>query len=492
MRQDQNPNFCGIVGESEPIQEVISEIKTLASRDEIVLITGETGVGKGLVAKALLAMGDRKNKRFIAVNCGTLTPNVPPHSDFFGHEKGAYTGADSQHKGIFEQANGGTLFLDEIGEMDPDIQKTFLQVLDNEPFRRLKGTKDIHVNVRFIAATNIDLAKAFREGKLRNDFYYRVNNFPINIPPLRERREDISLLVYAFISMFSAKSGKTDIGIGKDALDFLETADWPGNVRQLMNVVNRAIVYATTERLELNDVQEAHSRLNRLSEADTPTPPPTDYHTLVSKFVVDLNAYFQNQGSQVDVEDLRHSIEGAILKSTDQYQQLEHSLHTPSTPTQDDTLPSPSLEWVDEFKSLLEPFLKTRSHTTGRDYQPRNIERKIDTFVALIEESDGLKLNHLKKDMPYYRNRQKEKGQYVSVAALRGMYKNIIKPILESKANEGLFEDNDLAEVPDDINNTVIRQLRYLLRRVNPQLQLHKAEDTIKNANATRTPQPTR
>ena len=487
MRQDQIPSFHSIVGKSKPIQKVIREIKTLASTNGTVLITGETGVGKGLVAEALLAIGDRKNKPFQSVNCGALTPNVPPHGDLFGYEKGAFTGADSQHIGVFEQVNGGTLFLDEIGEMPPDIQTIFLQVLDNKPFRRLTGTKDIYVDVRFIAATNINFEKAFREGKLRNDFYYRVNKFSIDIPPLRERSEDIPLLVYAFISKFSGELGKTNIGIEEDALDFLENADWPGNVRQLMNVVERAIVYATTERLELNDVQEAYSQSNELSEADIPHP-PTGYRTLVSNFVFDLNAYFQNQGSQVDIEDLRHAIEGAIFTSTNQYQQLTDSL----TPTQDDTLPSPSPEWVEEFENLLGAFPKTKSDTTGRGYEPQNIERTIDTFVALMEERDGLKLNHLKKDMPYYKNRHGKERRYISIDALRGMYKNTFKPILESKVNEGLFKDNDLAEVQNDINKTVIQQFRFLLQCVNPQLQLHKAEDAIKNANSTRTPQPTR
>ena len=481
MHQDQTEDSPSIRGESEAIKEVIRRIDRLAPAASTVLITGETGVGKDLVAQALHAKSKRKDKNFEAVNCARFTEQSL-EGELFGHEKGAFTDADFQHIGLFEQNDGGTIFLDEIGEMSMEVQAKLLRILDGNPFKRVGGEKYIKVDVRIIAATNVNLRQAVSAGKFRADVYYRLYVGHIPIPPLRDRRKDIPDLVNKFIPDLSKKNEITVPDITPKALIFLENADWPGNVRELANVIERSIIFAQNKELGLKDVQAAYLQPNEDS-------PASDYLTLLSTFISDLEAYFQNQGWLVNIQDLKGAIEGAIIQATGQYQQLKDSQPTPQhegvTPTQDDSLSTPSSAsaWVEEFQNLL-------PDTQGRKYRPQNIERTIDTFVALIEERDGLKLNHLKKDMPYYKNRYGKERQYASVELLRGMYKDTIKPILESKVNEGLFKDKALAVVQNDINKTVIRQLCSLLQRANPQLQ--KANEAIENLDGARTPQPTR
>ena len=237
-------NSRRIIGESAPMQVVLRQVEQVAPTKATVLITGETGVGKDVIAEAIHESSPRKNRPFKAVNCGAFYQDLL-QSELFGHERGAFTGATSQRRGVFEQADGGTLFLDEVGEMSPEVQVKFLRVLENQEFTRLGGEKNIKVDVRIIAATNINLAKSVKEKRFRQDLYYRLNLFRIQIPPLRNRREDIPLFVSAFISELSAEHGKTITRITLEALNYLENADWQGNVRQLRNAIESAIILAT-------------------------------------------------------------------------------------------------------------------------------------------------------------------------------------------------------------------------------------------------------
>ena len=241
-----------IIGESAPMQAVLRQVEQVAPTKATVLITGETGVGKDVIAEAIHESSPRKNRAFKAVNCGAFYQDLL-QSELFGHEKGAFTGASSQRRGVFEQADGGTLFLDEVGEMSPEVQVKFLRVLESQEFTRLGGERNIKVDVRIIAATNINLAKSVKDRKFRQDLYYRLNLFRIHIPPLRDRREDIPRFVDAFISELSEDHGKTVTGITPEALSYLQNAAWHGNVRQLRNAVESAIIVATTDELQLKD-----------------------------------------------------------------------------------------------------------------------------------------------------------------------------------------------------------------------------------------------
>ena len=247
-----NDSSRHIIGESAPMQAVLRQVAQVAPTKAIVLITGETGVGKDVIAQALHEGSPRKNRPFKAVNCGAFYQDLL-QSELFGHEKGSFTGATSQRRGVFEQADGGTLFLDEVGEMSPEVQVKFLRVLETQEFTRLGGEKNIKVDVRIIAATNIDLATSVRQKKFRQDLYYRLNLFRIHIPPLRDRREDIPLFVSAFIAELSAEHGKPITGITQEALNYLQNADWLGNVRELRNAIETAVIQSTTEELQLKD-----------------------------------------------------------------------------------------------------------------------------------------------------------------------------------------------------------------------------------------------
>ena len=247
-----NDSSRRIIGESAPMQAVLRQVAQVAPTKATVLITGETGVGKDVIAQAIHESSPRKNRPFKAVNCGAFYQDLL-QSELFGHERGSFTGATSQRRGVFEQANGGTLFLDEVGEMSPEVQVKFLRVLETQEFTRLGGEKNIKVDVRIIAATNIDLVTSVRQKKFRQDLYYRLNLFRIQIPPLRDRREDIPLFVSAFVSELSAEHGKPITGITQQALNYLQNADWFGNVRELRNAIETAIILSTTEELQLND-----------------------------------------------------------------------------------------------------------------------------------------------------------------------------------------------------------------------------------------------
>ena len=230
----------GIVGESEGIKRVLNLIKKVAPTDSTVLITGESGSGKELVAKAIHLNSKRKDNKFLSINCAAL-PETLLESELFGYERGAFTGAEKSKPGLFELAHGGTLFLDEIGEMPLSMQAKLLRVLEDFTIRRLGGREDIKVDVRLICATNRDIEKEVKEGMFREDLYYRINVFNIHIPPLKERKKDIPLLLNYFVDKFSKKLGIKKPQISKEFLKLLESYSFPGNVRELENIVERAI-----------------------------------------------------------------------------------------------------------------------------------------------------------------------------------------------------------------------------------------------------------
>jgi two-component system response regulator HydG len=246
-------SFAGIVGQSKPMQELFALIRSLAQTDVNVLIQGETGTGKELIARAIHYNSPRRSRRFVAVNCGALAETLL-QSELFGHEKGAFTGADARRKGIFEVADGGTLFLDEIGEISPSTQVKLLRVLQDGEFQRVGGTDNIRVNVRVLSATNQNVDELVKTGRFRQDLYYRLNVFPVRVAPLRERAEDIPLLLDHFIEAANRKMRKAVRGVDPGAMSVLIAHLWPGNVRELENVVQRMMVVAKDDTLGIDDV----------------------------------------------------------------------------------------------------------------------------------------------------------------------------------------------------------------------------------------------
>jgi len=248
---DRASMFEEIVGSSEGLREVVAQIAKVAPTDSTVLILGETGTGKELIARAIHKRSKRLARAFIRVNCAAIPPSLIS-SELFGHEKGAFTGALQRRLGRFELADGGTIFLDEIGDLPTDTQNALLRVLQEREFERVGGTQTIRVNVRVIAATNRDLKAAMTTGTFRSDLFYRLNVFPIEVPPLRERREDIPLLVEYFVGRYARNAGKKIRGVNRKTLDLLQLYPWPGNIRELQNVIERAIIVCETENLSID------------------------------------------------------------------------------------------------------------------------------------------------------------------------------------------------------------------------------------------------
>jgi len=249
---DKASMFEEIVGTSPALRTVLSRISKVAPSDSTVLITGETGTGKELVARAIHRRSDRSSRAFVSVNCAAI-PRELIASEMFGHEKGAFTGATQQRLGRFELANCGTLFLDEVGELPPETQIALLRVLQEHEFERVGGTRRIRADVRVITATNLDLQAAISAGSFRSDLFYRLNVFPIEIPPLRERKEDIRLLVEYFIDRYARKAGKNITTVDKKTLRLLESYPWPGNIRELQNVIERSIILCEAEIFSIDE-----------------------------------------------------------------------------------------------------------------------------------------------------------------------------------------------------------------------------------------------
>ena len=241
-----------IVGTSPALREVLSRVSKVAPTDATVLISGETGTGKELVARAVHAGSRRSMRPFVAVNCAAFPASLIS-SELFGHEKGAFTDALERRVGRFEAAHGGTLFLDEVGELPPDAQVALLRVLQEHEFERVGGTRSIRVDVRVIAATNRDLSAAIAVGTFRSDLFYRLNVFPIAVPPLRERPEDIAPLVDSFVRRYASQTGKTLRGIDPRTADALRAYDWPGNIRELQNVIERSVVLCDSDTFAVDE-----------------------------------------------------------------------------------------------------------------------------------------------------------------------------------------------------------------------------------------------
>ena len=244
-------NFDEIVGQSPGLVSVLQRVSKVAATDSTVLVTGETGTGKELIARAVHSASPRKGKPFVKLNCAAL-PTGLVESELFGHEKGAFTGATARKPGRFELADGGTLFLDEVGELPPDAQAKLLRVLQEREFERVGGTVSVKVDVRVIAATNRDLSKMAADGEFREDLLYRLNVFPVRLPPLRDRKDDIPLLVRFLVAKFATRMGKTLTSVGKDTIDLLVAYRWPGNIRELENVLERAVILADGPELDID------------------------------------------------------------------------------------------------------------------------------------------------------------------------------------------------------------------------------------------------
>jgi formate hydrogenlyase transcriptional activator len=244
--------FEEIVGTSPALGAVLSRVSKVAPTDSTVLITGETGTGKELIARAVHKRSQRSSRPFVSVNCAAI-PRDLIASELFGHEKGAFTGAMQRRLGRFELAEGGTIFLDEIGELPAETQIALLRVLQEREFERVGGTGSIRANVRVIAATNRDLQAAIAESAFRSDLFYRLNVFPIEVPPLRERSEDIPLLVAYFIDRYARKAGKPIRSLNKRSLELLQSYPWPGNIRELQNVIERSVIVCDTEIFSVDE-----------------------------------------------------------------------------------------------------------------------------------------------------------------------------------------------------------------------------------------------
>ena len=252
LETEINPEHCfeDIVGKSPAIQRVLQQVAIVAPTDSTVLLHGETGTGKELIARAIHNLSSRRERPYVRINCAAI-PSGLLESELFGHEKGAFTGALMQRKGRFELADGGSLFLDEIGDISLELQPKLLRAIQEQEFERLGSSKTIQVNVRLIAATHRDLRAMIREEKFREDLFYRFNVFPIEIPPLRERREDIPLLVNYFVSKVSGRMGRRIKSIPKRAMEMLTSCPWKGNIRELANFVERAVILTRGHELEV-------------------------------------------------------------------------------------------------------------------------------------------------------------------------------------------------------------------------------------------------
>ncbi len=269
-------SFEDIVGDSLALRKVLDQVSIVAPTRSTVLLLGETGTGKELIARAIHSSSPRRQSTFVKINCAAI-PSALVESELFGHEKGAFTGAYAQKRGRFEVADRGTLFLDEVGDIALDLQPKLLRAIQEQEFERLGGNRTLHVDVRLIAATHQDLKQAIRENRFREDLFYRLNVFPIEIPPLRERREDIPLLVHYFVSRLSREMGKPIRHIPPAAMDALVNAPWPGNVRELENFIERAVILTQGEELQAPIIELEQAAL--VGRSTMPSSPATLHET---------------------------------------------------------------------------------------------------------------------------------------------------------------------------------------------------------------------
>lgn len=261
IRAGKKDNFGHIIGQSEGMVEIFRLIEKVADSDSTIIISGETGTGKGLVAKAIHQNSHRNNMAFVQINCGAIPENLL-ESELFGHIRGAFTGATSDKPGKFERANCGTIFLDEIGDMSPDLQIKVLKVLEEGEFERVGGTKTVKVDVRIIAATHRNLEEEVQKGNFREDLFFRLHVIPLNLPPLRERKSDIPILITHFLKQYNRTKDKRLKGISEEALEVAMKYSWPGNVRELKNLIERFVVLYGEGEIEARDLPGKMSRNN--------------------------------------------------------------------------------------------------------------------------------------------------------------------------------------------------------------------------------------
>jgi DNA-binding NtrC family response regulator len=274
--------FEEIVGSSPALQAVLSQVAKVAPTDSTVLITGETGTGKELIARAIHKRSQRFSRAFVSVNCAAI-PRDLIASELFGHEKGAFTGATQRRLGRFELAEGGTIFLDEVGELPAETQISLLRVLQEREFQRVGGNDSFQIDVRVVAATNRNLEAAIVEGGFRDDLFYRLNVFPIEVPPLRQRKEDIPLLVEYFVDRYASKAGKKITAINKKSLELLQSYAWPGNIRELQNVIERSVIICDSENLSVDETWLGR----RVLPADSPTQPLSEKLATQEKEIIE-------------------------------------------------------------------------------------------------------------------------------------------------------------------------------------------------------------
>ena len=313
---DKASMFEQIVGTSPALRNVLARISKVAPTDSSVLITGETGTGKELVARAIHRRSRRCSRAFVSVNCASI-PRDLIASELFGHEKGAFTGATQRRIGRFELAEGGTLFLDEVGELPAETQIALLRVLQEHEFERVGGTATIRNDVRVIAATNRDLEAAIAAGTFRSDLFYRLNVFPIEIPPLRQRREDIPLLVEYFIDRFASQAGKSIQAVNQKSLDLLQSYPWPGNIRELQNVIERSVIVCETEHFSVDE-----SWLSRQPPATEPSRGPALLKRIPAEEKAVIEAALSESGGQV------YGPSGAAAKLGIPRSTLEHKIRS--------------------------------------------------------------------------------------------------------------------------------------------------------------------
>jgi DNA-binding NtrC family response regulator len=307
IERNRLQEITGIVGETDAIREALERVVQIAPVDATVLVTGESGTGKELIARGVHALSRRKHKAFIAVNVAALTDTLL-ESEVFGHEKGAFTGAIDARRGLFELAQGGTIFLDEIGEMPLHTQTKLLRVLEEREFYRVGGEKPIRVDVRVIAATNQELRRLVEMGEFRRDLYFRLNVLNIELPPLRERKEDIPLLVAEFIREASLRHDRSFVGISGEAMGILRDHDWPGNVRELRNLVESMVVLAPGRRIEAKDIpgEVRYPRSRGLLPVPIPRPEAGAGEEGGSSLRPELEFVFRTLVNlRMDIDDLR-------------------------------------------------------------------------------------------------------------------------------------------------------------------------------------------
>jgi len=308
--------FEEIVGTSPALQTVLSLVSKVAATDSTVLITGETGTGKELVARAIHRRSQRSSFAFVSVNCAAI-PRDLIASELFGHEKGSFTGATQRRLGRFELAERGTIFLDEVGELPAETQIALLRVLQEHEFERVGGAGTIRTDVRVIAATNRDLAAAIGAGLFRSDLFYRLNVFPIEMPPLRERRGDIPMLVEYFIDRYARKAGKTFQAVNKNSLDLLQSYPWPGNIRELQNVIERSVIVCETENFSVDE-----SWLSRQPSVTVPSAGVKPLRRLPSQEKEIIEAALSESGGRV------YGPSGAAAKLGTPRSTLEHKIRS--------------------------------------------------------------------------------------------------------------------------------------------------------------------